>query len=69
MEYIAVLLSMLCVILWTVIVTNDFIYRNISMPVWAALILVSFVYLVYCIRKSQCNCETVWEGKANETAV
>ena len=69
MEYIAVFLSTACIFAWSLIVSTDFIYERISMPVWIGLLLLSFVYLIYCIWKSQCNCEINWEGKANGTAI
>ena len=69
MEYIAVFLSTACIFAWSLIVSSDFIYERISMTVWIGLLLLSFVYLIYCIWKSQCNCEINWEGKANGTAI
>ena len=69
LEYIAVFLSIACIFAWSLIVSSDFIYERISMPVWIGLLLLSFVYLIYCIWKSQCNCEINWEGKANGTAI
>lgn len=69
LEYIAVFLSIACIFAWSLIVSTDFIYERISMPVWIGLLLLSFVYLIYCIWKSQCNCEINWEGKANGTAI
>lgn len=69
LEYIAAFLSTACIFAWSLIVSSDFIYERISMPVWIGLLLLSFVYLIYCIWKSQCNCEINWEGKANGTAI
>ena len=69
MEYIAVFLSTACIFAWSLIVSSDFIYERISMTVWIGLLLLSFIYLIYCIWKSQCNCEINWEGKANGTAI
>ena len=69
LEYIAVFLSTACIFAWSLIVSSDFIYERISMTVWIGLLLLSFVYLIYCIWKSQCNCEINWEGKANGTAI
>ena len=69
LEYIAVFLSTACIFAWSMIVSTDFIYERISMTVWIGLLLLSFVYLIYCIWKSQCNCEINWEGKANGTAI
>ena len=69
LEYIAVFLSTACIFAWSMIVSTDFIYERISMTVWIGLLLLSFIYLIYCIWKSQCNCEINWEGKANGTAI
>ena len=69
LEYIAVFLSTACIFAWSLIVSTDFIYERISMPLWIGLLLLSFIYLIYCIWKSQCNCEINWEGKANGTAI
>ena len=68
-EYIAVLLSLMCVLLWTEVVSSDVIYRKISLPVWTGLLVGSFLYLVFCIQKAQRCCEDVWEEKANGTTV
>lgn len=69
LEYIAVFLSTACIFAWSMIVSTDFIYERISMTVWIGLLLLSFIYLIYCIWKSQCNCEINWEGKANGTVI
>lgn len=69
LEYIAVFLSTACIFAWSMIVSTDFIYERISMSVWIGLLLLSFIYLIYCIWKSQCNCEINWEGKANGTVI
>lgn len=68
-EYIAVFLSMLCVFLWSLIVSSDFIYEKISAPVWVGLTIVSFGYLVFCIYRSQCCCEINWERRTNGASV
>lgn len=68
-EYLAVFLSMLCVFLWSLIVSSDSIYQRISTPVWIGLTIVSFVYLVFCIYKSQCRCEINWEVRTNGAAI
>ena len=69
MEYIAVFLSIVCIFVWSLIVSSDFIYQKISMSVWGGLLIISFVCLVYCIHKSYCDCEMYWEEKANGTAI
>ena len=65
MEYVSVCLSMAFVIVWSMIVANDVIYYAIVEPLWLVLILISFGYLVFCVRKSQQDYELVWEDRTN----
>ena len=65
MEYIAVFLSIVCIFIWSFIVSSDFIYQKISMPLWIGLLIISCIYLVYCIHKSHYDCEIYWEEIAN----
>lgn len=65
MEYVAVCLSMAFIIVWSIIVANDVIYHVIVEPLWLVLVLVSFVYQIFCVRKSQYDCELVWEDRTN----
>lgn len=69
MEYIAVFLSIACILIWTLIVSTDSIYQRISMPIWGSLLIISFGYLIFCVHKSQCNCEINWEVKSSGTAI
>lgn len=69
MEYVAVFLSIVCIFIWSLIVSSDFIYQKISIPVWAGLLTISFVYLVYCIYKSNHSCEICWKEKVNGTTI
>ena len=69
MEYIAVFLSIACIFIWTLIVSTDSIYQRISMPIWGSLLIISFGYLIFCVHKSQCNCEINWEVKSSGTAI
>ena len=69
MEYIAVFLSIACILIWTLIVSTDSIYQRISMPIWGSLLIISFGYLIFCVDKSQCNCEINWEVKSSGTAI
>ena len=69
MEYIAVFLSMVCILIWSLIVSSDAIYQRISMPIWIGLLIISFGYLVFCVYKSQCNCEMNWEVRASGTTI
>ena len=69
MEYIAVFLSIACILIWTLIVSTDSIYQRISMPIWGSLLIISFGYLIFCVHKSQCICEINWEVKSSGTAI
>lgn len=69
MEYIAVFLCIACILIWTLIVSTDSIYQRISMPIWGSLLIISFGYLIFCVHKSQCNCEINWEVKSGGTAI
>lgn len=60
-EYIPVFLSMVCILIWSSVVSSDSIYQKVSTPIWIGLLIISFGYLVFCIYKSQCNCEINWE--------
>lgn len=33
------------------------------------LLIISFGYLIFCVHKSQCNCEINWEVKSSGTAI
>lgn len=61
MEYVALLVSGVWMGIWTAIVMNDEIYQSVVEPVWLGLLLLSFGYLVFCVKKSQRNCENSWE--------
>lgn len=51
-EYIAVLSCLVWVGVWMMIVANDVIYQKIAAPVWIAMLLLTFAYFVFCVRKS-----------------
>lgn len=64
-EYIAAFLNVICVSVWSVIAGTEFIYQRIAVPLWIGLIMLSFGYLVYCIRRSQRYCELIGEEQTN----
>ena len=64
-EYVAVLLCLLWVAVWTMIVVNDAVYQRIASPVWKAMLLLTFVYVVYCVRKSLTFDEKMLEDYTN----
>ncbi len=61
MEYASVALCVVWNVVWLTVVANDVVYGKVAEPVWIGLILLSFGYLILCIRKSLLDCETVWE--------
>lgn len=61
MEYVALLISGVWMGIWTAIVMHDEIYQSVVEPVWLSLLLLSFGYFVFCVNKSQRNCENGWE--------
>lgn len=68
-EYIAVFLCMVCIVVWSLIVSTDSIYKRISMPVWIGLLMISFGYLVFCVHRAQCNYGINWEVKTSGTTI
>lgn len=56
-EYIAVLASIVWIVIWSAVTMQDSIYHVIAEPIWLSLVLLSFGYLIVCIRKSQFNCD------------
>ncbi len=61
MEYTALLASGIWMVVWSAVVMRDEIYQSIAKPVWIGLLIVSFGYFVYCVKKSQSSCEYGWE--------
>ena len=51
------------------IVVNDAVYQRIASPVWKAMLLLTFVYGVYCVRKSLTFDEKMLEDYTNEIRV
>lgn len=60
-EYAAGLICVLWAVVWLMILGQDRFYERIATPVWAALLVCSFVYLVWCVRRAQKDCESIWE--------
>lgn len=51
-EYPAILLCLMWVSIWMLIVSNAAVYARIAASVWGAMTVLSFAYLVFCVRKS-----------------
>lgn len=69
MEYVAVVLNIVCAIVWSIVVRNDFIYKRMAMSVWIGVLVLSFGYLIYCVKKSQYYCGLTWEERTNGITV
>lgn len=65
LEYMAVFLNTICILVWSAVAGTEFIYQKIAMPLWIGLIVLSFGYLVYCVQRSQYYCELIWEDRTN----
>lgn len=61
MEYAALLACGIWTVIWMAVVSHELVYAAIAEPVWLGLLLLSFAYLIFSIRKSQAYCEIVWE--------
>jgi hypothetical protein len=61
-EYIAVFVSVVWIVIWSAITMHDSIYHMIAEPIWLGLVLLTFGYLIFCVRKSQFNCDIVRGG-------
>lgn len=62
-EALALCLCMVWTIVWVQIVRNEAVYEVVSVPVWMALLFLSFLYIGYCIQKGQKNFMENWEVK------
>lgn len=60
-EYAAVIVCTAWAVVWLMILGQDWFYNRIATPIWAALLVCSFVYLVWCVRRAQKDCESIWE--------
>lgn len=68
-EYVAVLLCLLWVAVWTMLVANDAIYQRIASPVWNVMLVLTFAYVVYCVRRSLTFDEKMLEDYTNEIRI
>lgn len=49
--------------MWTMVVSNETLYRRITLPVWVAMLSLSFAYLGYCVARGQDNIKEMMEVK------
>ena len=68
-EYIAVLSCLVWVGLWMMLVANDVIYQKIVTPVWVAMLILTFVYFVFCVQKSLVFDEKILEDYTYEIRI
>lgn len=55
------LLSLFWMVAWLFVVTNEGIYRRVSVPVWLAVFLLAVLYLIYAVRLAVTKCENFAE--------
>ena len=55
--------------LWMMIVANDVIYQKIVTPVWVAMLILTFVYFVFCVQKSLVFDEKILEDYTYEIRI
>ena len=68
-EYIAALSCLVWVGLWMMIVANDVIYQKIVTPVWVAMLILTFVYFIFCVQKSLVFDEKILEDYTYEIRI
>ena len=68
-EYIAVLSCLAWIYLWMMIVANDVIYQKIVTPVWVAMLILTFVYFIFCVQKSLLFDEKILEDYTYEIRI
>lgn len=62
-EAFSILLCSVWTGLWVLVVLSEPIYNAISVPVWIALLAMSFVFLGYSVYKGQRRIYRIWEVK------
>lgn len=66
---IAVLSCLVWVGLWMMIVANDVIYQKIVTQVWVAMLILTFVYFIFCVQKSLLFDEKILEDYMYEIRI
>ncbi len=61
-EVLTVSLCTIWTAVWLLILLDQRIYCRIALPVWCGLLLFSFLYLIYCIRRSAKKYNLIWEA-------
>lgn len=65
-EIFTLLLCVIWSLVWALIVWNESVYNAISVPVWNVLLIMSILYLGYCIHRGQRKCDDTWGMIWNE---
>lgn len=68
-EYVAVLLCLIWVAVWMMIVVNDVIYQKIATPIWATILIFTFAYFIFCVKKSLVFDEKILEDYIYEIRI
>ena len=64
-EALSILLCAIWTGLWVLVISSDTLYQAISIPVWAAMLFLSFGYLAYTLHRGQKTIYKTWEAKAS----
>ena len=64
-EALCVLLCSVWCGLWFLVISSETLYDAISVPVWAAMLVLSFAYLGYTLCRGQQTIYKTWEAKAS----
>ena len=64
-EALCVLLCSVWCGLWFLVISSETLYDAISVPVWAAMLVLSFAYLGYTLCRGQKTIYKTWEAKAS----
>ena len=64
-EALCVLLCSVWCGLWFLVISSETLYDAISVPVWVAMLVLSFAYLVYTLCRGQKTIYKAWEAKAS----
>ena len=64
-EALSILLCAIWTGLWVLVISSDALYQAISIPVWAAMLLLSFGSLAYTLHRGQKTIYKTWEAKAS----
>ena len=64
-EVFSILLCSIWTGVWMLVISSDAVFNAISVPIWIALLVVSFAYLGYSIYKGQKTIYRTWEAESS----